>query len=174
MSCVCCRGCLSHVLTYSYTNANLPGVNNDSEPRGKHFDQCPVFGYCEPFPFGITQQPPDRSCCGGTIDGFIRSNEFSPCCKVPVATVFAGSRIDDYGEIAGVKTAETCGILNVITTTFTTTPEIVTADSGAIYLKIPVKVTNSPPLCGPYGLAGVTVRWGFLDHTTCSQHSAPV
>jgi len=168
IDCSACCDCRKHIRTYSYTNAldpsGTPGLV-DSEPRGKYFGDCPNTGYCEPLPFGVTQQPPNRSCCDGTIDGYIRSNDFLPFCrdKTPVATVFAGSRIDDYGEIAGVKTAETCGVLNVIATTFTTTPEIVTADNGAIYLKIPVRVTNSPKMCGPYGLAGVTVEWGFLD-----------
>jgi len=166
MSCPCCKGCATHIITYSYTNASLPGVHNDSDPPGQYFGPCPKAGVCQ-------GEQPERSCCGGTIDGFIRSNDFAPCCKRPTATVFAGSRIDDYGSIAGVATAETCGILNAIATTFTTTPEIVEGDGG-VYLKLPVKVTNSPQLCGPYGLAGVTVSWGWIDHTTCSQHSAPV
>lgn len=166
--CECHCKCVEETSFYTY---------GDSVPPAPSFGDCPNFSDCSglsvlgwinsatvPSRIG---QPGPGDCAGDTLNCYVRSNDFPMRCPSPQATVYAGSRLDDYGTISGpsdtITVADQCpnATLGIIGTTTTITPYVVDNGDGTQYLKLEVSVTNQPQIGGPYGVASLSVRWWF-------------
>lgn len=149
--CACCGCSESCCRTRVYSYA-------DTTPPGKWYDECPGVGGC-------SEDGKIGDCADVVIDGFIieRFCKQSTNGKEIRAKLLSGSSLDDFGEIAGIKTTKSCGTLGYITGDHYITSEIVVEDdpddSQYVLAKVPITATNSPTLGGPCGAASVRICW---------------
>jgi hypothetical protein len=151
--CSCCEiECCEEVAFYSY---------GDSEPPGKTYSECPnVSGDCS---------GAGASCCGESVEGFIKSGNFRNGCKdnlakSPKAIIYAGAMIDNIGGIGGAgfeQTGECPSLFSVLNSDeIVESVGVVDNGDGTFHLRLPFSASNDAS-CGPVGIMGATVKWFF-------------
>jgi len=159
ISCECC--CCSQVLTYGITSSIPPGRGD-----GQGCDSADYSPSCD----GKKSDGSPAACCGESVSGYIRSNNFNCVCKYPKnglarAIIYKGARIDNIGSIgsANFLPSGVCpdryDTLNADHIDF---PEIVENNDGTFYMKLPFSAANDES-CGPYGILNARVKWFFCD-----------
>ena len=133
--------------------------NQDTEPPGKWWDECPQIGNCADGASAVY-----GDCAGDVIEGYIVER----FCKKSIegleirAYLRKNSRIDDFGTVAGIDTVGKCGLIGIIEDDHDITDAIEFEDDGAYLLaKVPFRAENSQ-IGGPVGV-GVVICWCCVD-----------
>lgn len=139
--CDVCECCVQYI-TYDYNDSSAYGNIN-----------CNSTTDCDG---GSCDDPP--CCCGASISGTIFSEEYDQKCfdlLTPRAIILGGSLIDNIGSVGGVYFTQIfCELAFLAGDT-----EVEPIKNGR-RLSLPFSAYNDTS-CGPYGLAGVSVKWYF-------------
>lgn len=141
-SCACCG---PMIIYYSYT----------TDPSlGKGYEECPNVSN----PCGGAETP---SCANLTIRGFVYSDPWSsiPIGKTAKAKIYAGARLDNWGNIGAAFSNNQGGSLGPCPVGFTESDVIDTAQVDPDgRMKLPFTATNSSA-GGEYGIESAVIEW---------------
>jgi hypothetical protein len=142
VSCGCCE---PMIIFYSYDTDSSLGAN---------YNQCPDVGK----PCGGAEV---ASCAGLVVSGFLYSRQWPsiPVGRTPKAKIYAGARLDNWGNIGSAFSNNQGGSLGPCALGITEGDVVNTAQVDPDKrMKLPFSATNSPA-GGPYGILAAVIEW---------------